>query len=115
MNALQTAYAVAEANLTAIRAEVTRRAPMPITDDETVFEAWIDASEAVETELGLFAAERALSAAEDAMVGWAIKKIAPKAKGEAAEAVAFIASRWPKIGLNHRRKMVDLAFRYDGV
>jgi hypothetical protein len=115
VNALQTAYAVAEANLTAVRAEVKRLAPMPSLEDDAAFELWLDECAAVEVSLGLSAAEHALAAAEDAMVTWAIRKVAPKANGEAAEAVAFIAARWPKIGLNHRRKMVDIAFRYSGV
>ena len=115
MNAIQAAYAIAESNLTAIHAEVKRLAPMPSLEDDAAFELWLDACAAVEVSLGLSAAEHALAAAEDTMVAWAIRKVSPKATGEEAAAVEFIAARWPKIGLVHRRKMVDIASRYSGV
>lgn len=111
MNALQLAYAAALAQVETLRAEVKAACPMPLTDDNAIFDAWIDASTAMEERIGLFTAERLLAEAEDALVRWSFTVAKSAATGADLSAVEHLGARWPKLPMASRRKLVDLALR----
>jgi hypothetical protein len=111
MNAFQSAYAVAVANLEATRAVIAAECPMPKTDDDAVFEAWLDESAACESKHGLFAAERAVETTRDAMVRWSFEVAAAAARGPELDVVNEIAAKWPRLPYAAHNRVVDLAFR----
>lgn len=117
MNALQTAYSVALAQVEAIRAEIKAAHPMPVTDDDAVFEAWLDATEAAEIRLNLGAAESVLATAEDALVRWSFSVAMAQALvsgvPSTVAAVDAVAAKWPKLSAPQRGRLVELAFHLD--
>lgn len=108
----QAAYLAALALVETLRAELAELAPKcPDTDDDAALDAYDDAYEACRSKLGLYAAESALVAAENALVSWSLDcalKVARTADQRAAVEVCRTRGlRSPR----HRPTLIDTAMR----
>ena len=103
-------YLTARAALDVVEADCAAAHPTPAdsaTDAE--FDAWTEIRGAYEVNAGLFAAERALAVATDALIAWLVASVLPVATADQAESLHIVAK---SNRLTHRRKMVDMAMRF---
>ena len=111
----QTVYMIARAALDSAYAEIARLAPMPGEGaGESTVDAWLDASEAARSDLGVDGLEAAVAAAEDALLTWSFA-VARREAGRSRVKLALIAEIERGVGearhLRSRIKAIDLALR----
>lgn len=115
MSPAQIAYVTARALLDSAHAESARLAPMPGPDaSDDAVEAWLDASEALRSTLGLDRLVEALTVAEDALLSWSFV-VARREAGRSRAKLALVAQLETGVRqarhLQIRCKAIDLALR----
>jgi tryptophan 2,3-dioxygenase len=113
MHPTQARYIAARALYEDAAAEAQRRCPAPAQDaPEAEVEAWLEASEAADLELGVSRLMGELVAAEDAMLAWSLE-VARKSAGRSRVKLGMIATLERGLPRHHaiRAKAIDLALR----